>query len=66
LPITENFIEKIFSLIDHNELGMIDLNQFQKFVGIRFPSDILKLKGINVPNSKKVQDGFEWQEDTIK
>lgn len=59
LPISIRILERLFGLMDHNSIGMVDVESFCKVINIKVPSQIPR-------KSTKVEDGFQWQQDTIK
>lgn len=57
MTISSSILEKLFSMMDTNEIGMVDYEKF---------SDILNIETMNqLHNTQVTSDGFDWQEEII-
>ena len=59
VPIASTILEKIFALMDKNEIGLVDYEKFSCILNIETTSQIPK-------NEQGFKDDFNWQEQTIE
>jgi Ca2+-binding EF-hand superfamily protein len=59
VTISGPILEKIFSIMDINQIGLVDYDKFFTVLSIEIAT--------NIPNpEKQINDGFEWQESVIR
>lgn len=59
VPLSQRILQRLFALMDQNQIGMIDFEAFKKVLDIKVPSQIPR-------KADKVEDDFTWQQDIIK
>ena len=59
MQVATSILEKIFSAMDYNQIGMVDFAKFNHVINVETRSQIPR-------PGKNVDDSFDWQESIIK